>query len=70
MPGRDRREILSLILAFLREIGLDVMAAELDDATFLPGITIDRGKILYDAARLTYPGDLLHGAGRIAVAPS
>ncbi len=36
--------------------------------TFLPGIDIRHGAILVDEARLTYPGDMLHEAGHIAVA--
>ena len=57
------------IVAFLREIGIRVEPAELDDATFLPGIAVERGGLLYDEARLTWPGDLLHEAAHIALAP-
>jgi hypothetical protein len=39
-------------------------------ASFLPGLTIDAGGLLLDEARLEYPGDLLHEAGHIAVAPA
>lgn len=56
------------IVAFLREIGLEVQAAELPDDCFLPGIQIERGALLIDSARLRYPGDLLHEAGHMAVA--
>ena len=37
--------------------------------SFLPGLTIEAGGLLVDEARLEYPGDLLHEAGHIAVAP-
>ena len=57
------------IVAFLREIGIPVRTAEVPDDTFLPGIEVERGGLLYDEARLTWPGDLLHEAGHIAVAP-
>ena len=57
------------IVAFLAEIGIEVVPAELDDSTFLPGIAVDRGRLLVDEARLTWPGDLLHEAAHIAVAP-
>jgi hypothetical protein len=45
-----------------------VTAADLPQS-FLPGLTIERGGLLVDTARLEYPGDLLHEAGHIAVAP-
>lgn len=57
------------IIAFLREIGLDVEPAALGEETFLPGIAIERGALRYDEARLAYPGDLLHEAAHLAVAP-
>jgi hypothetical protein len=55
--------------AFVRGIGIEVRAAELPDYTFLPGLDIRDGAILVDEQRLAYPGDLLHEAGHIAVAP-
>lgn len=57
------------IVAFLRSIGLDVESADLGDDGFLPGIAVERGALRYDEARLTYPGDLLHEAAHVAVAP-
>src|SRR3954447_6912848 len=58
------------IAGFLRSVGLDVRAAELaPEECFLPGIRLDRGAVLYDGAALTWPGDLLHEAGHVAVAP-
>lgn len=46
-------------------------AAELEpDDGFLPGIRIERGALMVDEARLEYPGDLLHEAGHIAMAPA
>ena len=53
---------------FVRSIGIAVRAATLPHQTFLPGIDISHGAILVDEARLTYPGDILHEAGHIAVA--
>ena len=58
-----------LIVSFLREIGLEVKARTIDEPTFLPGITVDRGLLVFDPARLRYPGDLLHEAGHLAVRP-
>ena len=58
------------ILGFLREIGLQVHEAEVPPDSFLPGVRIERGGLRVDAARLRWPGDLLHEAGHLAVVPS
>jgi hypothetical protein len=59
------------IAAFLDAVGIVVERAALgDDDCFLPGIRVDRGRLLVDESRLTWPGDLLHEAGHIAVAPA
>ncbi|MCJ9427884.1 hypothetical protein [Kordiimonas marina] len=55
------------ITAFLRGIGLEVRSATLPDDTFLPGIWIESGALVVDENRLSYPGDLLHEAGHLAV---
>ncbi|HEX2087564.1 MAG TPA: hypothetical protein VHF89_17905 [Solirubrobacteraceae bacterium] len=57
------------IVGFLRGIGIRVEAAALGDDCFLPGIAVEDGGLLYDGARMTWPGDLLHEAAHIAVAP-
>lgn len=58
------------ITAFLEAIGIPVEARTLDPQTFLPGVTIEAGRVLYDPARLRWPGDLLHEAGHLAVMPA
>jgi hypothetical protein len=55
------------LVAFVRGIGIAVRAAPLREETFLPGIDIRAGAILIDEPRLTYPGDILHEAGHLAV---
>ena len=55
------------LAGFVREIGINVRAAELPDGTFLPGLDIRDGGILVDEARLAHPGDILHEAGHLAV---
>jgi len=55
------------LAAFVRSIGIEVRAATLPEKTFLPGLHIRHGAVLADAARLTYPGDILHEAGHLAV---
>lgn len=57
------------IVDFLTGIGLRVESRAVPPPTFLPGITIDRGTLVYDERRLTHPGDLLHEAGHLAVLP-
>lgn len=57
------------IVGFLTGIGLRVAMRPLNDPTFLPGITIDRGTLVYDEQLLAHPGDLLHEAGHLAVLP-
>ena len=54
-------------VAFLYNIGLTVRFEPIAGATFLPGLTISRGAIVVDQARLLYPGDLLHEAGHLAL---
>lgn len=55
---------------FLIGIGLEIVSFETESETFLPGILIRNGKILVDEKRLLFPGDLLHEAGHLAVAPA
>ena len=58
------------IANFLIDIGIDVVPTTLDNQSFLPGIQVKDGKLLVDESKLTYPGDLLHEAGHLAVAPA
>ncbi|MDQ3804087.1 MAG: hypothetical protein M3416_09690 [Acidobacteriota bacterium] len=59
----------SRIADFLDAIGIEVVPARLEGETFLPGILVSGGKLLVDEEKLTYPGDLLHEAGHLAVVP-
>jgi hypothetical protein len=56
------------LMAFVQSIGIPVRTAILPAATFLPGLDIRYGALVADESRLTYPGDILHEAGHIAVA--
>lgn len=56
------------LATFVRGIGIDMRAATLSEQTFLPGLDIRHGAILVDEERLSYPGDILHEAGHLAVA--
>ena len=70
MNPEPNRELTEKIIAFLREIGLEVRAGVIDSDTIFPGIKVDQGVLFYDSARLKYPGDLLHEAGHLAVKPA
>ncbi len=58
---------LSAIAAFLNEIGLPVEIGEIHHPTFLPGIYVGSGILRVDPASLSWPGDLLHEAGHLAL---
>ncbi|MBO0951052.1 hypothetical protein [Fibrella forsythiae] len=58
---------INQIRAFLTQIGIPTRQQELPGPTFLPGLLIQDGELLFDPARLAYPGDMLHEAGHIAV---
>lgn len=54
-------------IQFLEEIGIPVIEKNLDEDTFLPGLTLGPGKVYVDYKKLKYPGDILHEAGHLAV---
>lgn len=58
---------IARMIAFIEGIGIAVAPGPVPDDSFLPGLTVRDGGIVYDPARLAYPGDLLHEAGHIAV---
>ena len=59
--------VTARIITFLGEIGIPVTVEALDENTLLPAMTVRHGALVVDPARLTWPGDLLHEAGHIAV---
>ncbi|HVE55199.1 MAG TPA: hypothetical protein VNB22_00115 [Pyrinomonadaceae bacterium] len=65
-----QNNLTSKIADFLNEIGIPVISTKLDKETFLPGILVKEGKLLVDEEKLAFPGDLLHEAGHLAVAPA
>lgn len=60
---------LETIVDFLNGIGIDTREGPVPAASFLPGVRIERGGLVYDRA-MPWPGDLLHEAGHIATAPA
>jgi hypothetical protein len=61
---------LDSIVHFLNAIGIQCEYRQVAEDTFLPGISIEAGRLIIDPERLRYPGDLLHEAGHIAVVPA
>jgi hypothetical protein len=70
MAHNFENALTETIAGFLLEIGIEIVATRLPVETFLPGIMVDEGRLLVDESKLTYPGDLLHEAAHLAVAPS
>ncbi len=60
-------QILDKILAFFETIGLNCQQGDVPEKTFLPGISINNGVLVFDKNKLLYLGDLLHEAGHLAV---
>ena len=63
------QEIQSRIVEFLQGIGIAVREEAIPGESFLPGVAIEKGELILDRARNTWPGDLLHEAGHLAVLP-
>jgi hypothetical protein len=55
---------------FLFEIGIPFEYADVAGPTFLPGIAVVSGGLVLDRSGLLYPGDILHEAGHLAIAPA
>lgn len=58
------------ILIFLEKIGIPFQFTSIDIDTYVPGINIHNGTLQIDLEKLSFPGDLLYEAGRIALAPA
>jgi hypothetical protein len=70
MTTDSNEALLEVIVRFLLELGFHFSQKELNQQTFLPGISVDCGSLFIDKAKLLYPGDLLHEAGHLAVIPA
>lgn len=62
-------DLVDKLLGFLAEIGIPCRLGTVRD-TFLPGIEVENGGLTVDLTTLKYPGDILHEAGHLAVAPA
>ncbi|HEX4137515.1 MAG TPA: hypothetical protein VHY84_23100 [Bryobacteraceae bacterium] len=69
MPENTANRVTKQIIDFLVSIGIRVVSAEVLTGAFLPGIRVDRGTLIVDESRLDWPGDLLHEAAHLAMAP-
>lgn len=58
------------ITEFLLAIGIPVTEGTVAADSFLPGLSIVDGTLVYEQAKLQWPGDLLHEAGHIATTPA
>lgn len=62
-----KNKYLEKTIQFIESIGIQVVEKELDDTTFLPGLTLGINTVYVDYSKLKYPGDILHEAAHIAV---
>jgi hypothetical protein len=63
----EKNELLQLLCNFITAIGIDVIEGNVSNTTFLTGLEIKEGQLIFDRKHLLHPGDLLHEAGHIAV---
>jgi len=64
----EKEALINRLVEFISSVGIAVKEGNTGDDTFVPGLDIRYGTIIFDRERLLYPGDLLHEAGHIAVA--
>lgn len=62
-------EDLKKCIDFLVGIGINVRFTDQIKENFLPGIEILKGEIILNLKNLSFPGDILHEAGHIAIVP-
>jgi|ERR1044072_542260 hypothetical protein len=66
-PSVYSKEITVPIVGFLNEIGIETRLGRVPEETFVPGIEVRNGTLIFEDPKLKYPGDLLHEAGHLAV---
>jgi hypothetical protein len=65
----EQTTVTDRITGFLDRIGIPWAHASLSAEEFIPGIRLEGGVLKFDPDHLRWPGDLLHEAGHVAVAP-
>ncbi|HWS25661.1 MAG TPA: hypothetical protein VN259_03725 [Xanthomonadales bacterium] len=63
-------DLIQVLVDFLNGIGIGAYEGAVPVDSFLPGLRIVDGCLIYDRAALRWPGDLLHEAGHIATVPA
>jgi len=66
----SENEAFEKCICFLKEIGIDVQFKALNPTTILPGFEVEKGILNINLNAVTFPGDILHEAGHIAVVPA
>lgn len=66
----NKEALLSIVIPFFEKNGIAYRYSSIEEACFLPGLSIENGVIIIDKEQLLYPGDILHEAGHIAVVPA
>ena len=64
-----KEELINKLTGFVQRAGVPVRVEPIEGETFLAGLTIINGTLVVDAARLDWPGDILHEAAHIALSP-
>lgn len=67
LPPMNSPEVIAKITSFAHSLGIETKAQKLAHQTFIPGVDIQDGALVYDLQSLSYPGDLLHELGHIAI---
>jgi hypothetical protein len=63
----EKEVIIQQFCLFFKSIGLEVIEETFEETTFLPGLKIRNGALIYCKEKLLHPGDMMHEAGHIAV---
>ncbi|MCW3070458.1 MAG: hypothetical protein JWO44_348 [Bacteroidetes bacterium] len=63
----EKEALVNRLVEFISSVGIDVREGLTGEVTFVPGLDIQKGVLVFDRSKLSYPGDLLHEAGHIAV---
>ncbi len=63
-------QYLQPILLFLEKINIPFTLETITGEMFLPGVIIKNGTLIIDTSQLQFPGDVLHEAGHLALAPA
>ena len=64
-----KEELINKLSGFVQSKGVPVRMEPIEGETFLPGLSISDGTLVVDVSRLEWPGDILHEAAHIALAP-